>query len=187
MLSSATSDGAGVGGTVGGVGGGASGSLSAVLALTSLLKQTHQQSLATSPQKSHASNQGGVATSSPSSSHDPVSLQALVSMANMKSPLKTSPDKAVGGASSVPTITLTVSPSSQTKTPSKVATPTTATPTSVNNTPTQASQRGSPKRTGSLALFYRKVREREEERERLLLLLLLLGLSNGISSYEGPV
>ena len=155
---------------MGGVGGGASGSLSAVLALTSFLKQTHQQTLATSPQKSHASNQGGVTTLSPSSSHDPVSLQALVSMANMKSPLKTSPDKAVGGASSVPTITLTVSPSSQTKTPSKVATPTTATPTSVNNTPTQASQRGSPKRTGSLALFYRKVRVRERggegERER---------------------
>uniref|UniRef100_A0A1X7TCS2 Retinoblastoma-associated protein B-box domain-containing protein n=1 Tax=Amphimedon queenslandica TaxID=400682 RepID=A0A1X7TCS2_AMPQE len=67
-------------------------------------------------------------------------------MANMRSPLGPSPDKV-----SVPTLMLTVSPSSQAKTPTSVTTPTSG------DTPTPVMQRSSPKKTGSLSLFYRKV------------------------------
>ena len=129
--------------------------ISAVLALTSLIKQ--QQTLSPqhqnlSPQKNHTPLPGGMSISSPSS-QDPVSLQALVSMANMKSPLGVSPDKVTGP---VPTIMFTVSPSSQAKTPTSVTPPILTTPTS-GDTPTQVMQRASPKKTGSLSLFYRKV------------------------------
>ena len=125
-----------------------SSNISVVLALTSLIKQ--QQTLSpqhqnSSPHKNHTPLSGGVSLSSPSS-QDPLSLQALVSMANMRSPLGVSPNKV-----SVPTIMLTVSPSSQAKTPTSVTTPTSG------DTPTPVMQQSSPKKTGSLSLFYRKV------------------------------
>ena len=80
-----------------------------------------------------------------------VTIQALVSMANMKSPL-TSPDRiSTVPTSSFPSITLTVSPSQKMTPPQKQA----ATP---NATPTlEPAVAPKPHRTGSIALFYRKV------------------------------
>lgn len=96
----------------------------------------------------------------------PDSIQSLVSLAAMTSPLKTSPDKygtATSGAttstespvhlSSLPTITVTCSstPSKQSHTPQKVVVTTPAGVTPKISSPPR------PRRTGSVALFYRKV------------------------------
>ena len=80
-----------------------------------------------------------------------VSVQALVSLANMTSPLKTSPEKPGGHVTSappVPSITVTCS-SSPTQTDNICTTP-----TSGGGKMTSPPK---PKCSGSIALFYRKV------------------------------
>ena len=138
--------------------------LSPLQGAAAILSSLLQQKTVSSPQKTSLSP-GGITnlTNSPTAAaggESPLTIQALVSMANMTSPLKNSPDKSgVGGQPSVPTITFTVSPS-QNKTPQKmmpVATPTVTTPTTgLTGTPQRVSP-PKPKRNGSVALFYRKV------------------------------
>ena len=138
--------------------------LSPLQGAAAILSSLLQHKSVSSPQKTSLSP-GGITnlTNSPTAAaggESPLTIQALVSMANMTSPLKNSPDKSgVGGQPSVPTITFTVSPS-QNKTPQKmmpVATPTVTTPTTgLTGTPQRVSP-PKPKRNGSVALFYRKV------------------------------
>ena len=92
-------------------------------------------------------------TSTSSSVDTPI--QALVSISNMTSPLQNSPDKGGGmeTPSNIPHITLTLSPAQAKMTANALTTPT---PSNTSDTVQHVSP-PKPKKTGSVALFYRKV------------------------------
>lgn len=122
-------------------------------AAASILLQSLLQNSA-SPLKQSLDLTSLTTVTSTSSSVD-TPIQALVSISNMTSPLKNSPDKGGGmeTPSNIPHITLTLSPAQAKITANALTTPT---PSNTSDTVQHVSP-PKPKKTGSVALFYRKV------------------------------